>query len=236
LEKNLSIEVGAIPADYCYENRAENYSELAVVRSERCNNTFIFNPPTCAVCDEPVICPSGEFGLGNGETRQFGDLSVFCAKYQECENKTEVVKELYCAVNESEQNLSCTYTSVRLCVENISSNDEALMLLRGDGEGYVRLKENKTLERLDNLQVQISGPNGYTEQLRNKEAELQGWKDGSKGMDMIAQAITIIAVVAAVFMIWRKGTNLRFGGVSRPPNPERYREMSAKFDEAFSKK
>ena len=53
----LDVRVSAIPTNYCYENRNETASGLAVFRSDTCNNTFFCQPPRCEVQSAPVSCP-----------------------------------------------------------------------------------------------------------------------------------------------------------------------------------
>jgi hypothetical protein len=79
----LNLVVNPIRNDYCYENKYETATDFRVWRSDRCNNTFMCQPPIQATCPTPTC------------TEKVCEECATCAAPVDCSpNITAAVEEL----------------------------------------------------------------------------------------------------------------------------------------------
>ena len=226
LEKNISLNVSAIPPEWCLENRVETYSEIAIVRSEKANNTFYFTPscPVCAQAPQCPAAPAGEYYLASGENRSWGELRANCAQQTSFSNYSNLTAEdLF---NGTER------TKVFVSVNQLAGVEETQAALRQDGDELIRLKTFGINTQLEMANTRMNGPNGLSQRVIDLREELEGWKNGKHSNDGIYLALAVALGVAAVFIIWQKAGAPYYNGLRKQPNPTKMKEAVDKLGKA----
>jgi hypothetical protein len=147
----LSVRIYGIPQSYCYENAFSNLTGLQLYRSDRTNTTVVCNPTVETRYND---CPA-----------QSAATPPTCQACPVCLGTAE-----------TPGNLSGPYVNVSVRTENVTPN-EAMLLLKGDGDAWCNSKVEVCAASITNLDQQLNGPQGCYVSLQAKSSALQTLQD-----------------------------------------------------------